>query len=105
MIRPPPRSTRTATLFPYTTLFRSLNIIQQHPARKVEALIKERGIKHPRREAVLQDHHPAGASCPVLVAIDRDPVTGEFERDVRHLAKIAVLLEILVQQGLCPVRN
>src|SRR3546814_9952687 len=69
-----------------------LNIIQQHPARKVEALIKERGIKHPRREAVLQDHHPAGASCPVLVAIDRDPVTGEFERDVRHLAKIAVLL-------------
>src|SRR3546814_3717027 len=24
MIRPPPRSTRTATLFPYTTLFRSL---------------------------------------------------------------------------------
>src|SRR3546814_14361053 len=26
MIRPPPRSTRTATLFPYTTLFRSLGI-------------------------------------------------------------------------------
>src|SRR3546814_8204711 len=24
MIRPPPRSTRTSTLFPYTTLFRSL---------------------------------------------------------------------------------
>src|SRR3546814_11390014 len=26
MIRPPPRSTRTDTLFPYTTLFRSLTI-------------------------------------------------------------------------------
>src|SRR3546814_16052006 len=26
MIRPPPRSTRTATLFPYTTLFRSLPV-------------------------------------------------------------------------------
>src|SRR3546814_13986537 len=26
MIRPPPRSTRTDTLFPYTTLFRSLEI-------------------------------------------------------------------------------
>src|SRR3546814_4724817 len=26
MIRPPPRSTRTDTLFPYTTLFRSLGI-------------------------------------------------------------------------------
>src|SRR3546814_6700079 len=27
MIRPPPRSTRTCTLFPYTTLFRSKNRI------------------------------------------------------------------------------
>src|SRR3546814_7921988 len=30
MIRPPPRSTRTDTLFPYTTLFRSL---AQEPLR------------------------------------------------------------------------
>src|SRR3546814_7988990 len=32
MIRPPPRSTRTATLFPYTTLFRSTtagNLLQR----------------------------------------------------------------------------
>src|SRR3546814_11262695 len=26
MLRPPPRSTRTDTLFPYTTLFRSLSV-------------------------------------------------------------------------------
>src|SRR3546814_14311338 len=32
MIRRPPRSTRTDTLFPYTTLFRSL---QAHDARRV----------------------------------------------------------------------
>src|SRR3546814_12615095 len=30
MIRRPPRSTRTDTLFPYTTLFRSLEKAQQH---------------------------------------------------------------------------
>src|SRR3546814_4235001 len=30
MLRRPPRSTRTATLFPYTTLFRSLSM-GQHP--------------------------------------------------------------------------
>src|SRR3546814_8967826 len=30
MIRPPPRSTRTDTLFPYTTLFRSLQDITAH---------------------------------------------------------------------------
>src|SRR3546814_15156309 len=35
MIRRPPRSTRTATLFPYTTLFRS-------PARKTARLALER---------------------------------------------------------------
>src|SRR3546814_13189135 len=30
MIRVPPRSTRTATLFPYTTLFRSLERVGLH---------------------------------------------------------------------------
>src|SRR3546814_16756267 len=30
MIRRPPRSTRTDTLFPYTTLFRSLRLRDQH---------------------------------------------------------------------------
>src|SRR3546814_15603994 len=30
MIRRPPRSTRTDTLFPYTTLFRSLVVLGQH---------------------------------------------------------------------------
>src|SRR3546814_2439968 len=29
MIRRPPRSTRTDTLFPYTTLFRSQNLVEQ----------------------------------------------------------------------------
>src|SRR3546814_7356790 len=32
MIRRPPRSTRTDTLFPYTTLFRS---VEQHPERRI----------------------------------------------------------------------
>src|SRR3546814_3182690 len=37
MIRRPPRSTRTDTLFPYTTLFRSIEIPAeaQHPDRAV----------------------------------------------------------------------
>src|SRR3546814_141941 len=33
MRRPPPRSTRTATLFPYTTLFRSNPLLQRTKAR------------------------------------------------------------------------
>src|SRR3546814_776245 len=49
MIRRPPRSTRTDTLFPYTTLFRSYAPValvwsQEFPSR-LEALEAERRIK------------------------------------------------------------
>src|SRR3546814_6749475 len=38
MIRRPPRSTRTDTLFPYTTLFRSItNLTWMQPETKVKA--------------------------------------------------------------------
>src|SRR3546814_10048057 len=39
MIRRPPRSTRTDTLFPYTTLFRSLRQGVHHVGTKLEALV------------------------------------------------------------------
>src|SRR3546814_10856483 len=35
MIRRPPRSTRTDTLFPYTTLFRSVRLSLQHTVAEV----------------------------------------------------------------------
>src|SRR3546814_20920689 len=43
MIRRPPRSTRTDTLFPYTTLFRSNNVIQRIVEQK-DANDQERAI-------------------------------------------------------------
>src|SRR3546814_1598836 len=39
MIRRPPRSTRTDTLFPYTTLFRSLEQSQRQNPLSVELLV------------------------------------------------------------------
>src|SRR3546814_1031312 len=48
MIRRPPRSTRTDTLFPYTTLFRSGQVDAAHVGRI--------GFGHLRR-AVAQRHH------------------------------------------------
>src|SRR3546814_8363374 len=42
MIRRPPRSTRTDTLFPYTTLFRSIAVAPQHP--RVAALRLNYGL-------------------------------------------------------------
>src|SRR3546814_2126389 len=45
MIRRPPRSTRTDTLFPYTTLFRSAGV--RPPARQLLVLRYRRGEHQP----------------------------------------------------------
>src|SRR3546814_4198408 len=52
MIRPPPRSTRTDTLFPYTTLFRS-----HHPGNRPD---RPRGRGNPPRLAARRDRAPHG---------------------------------------------
>src|SRR3546814_5568361 len=50
MIRRPPRSTRTDTLFPYTTLFRSLQDLSGH--------VLQRRRLPPRRRRLLLDYWP-----------------------------------------------
>src|SRR3546814_18910010 len=57
MLRQPPRFTRTATLFPYTTLFRSLGINQ----RAYRNLLVE-PVTH------LQGCHPFGQPCAKRLA-------------------------------------
>src|SRR3546814_6853236 len=53
MIRPPPRSTRTDTLFPYTTLFRSpriiaeLGFLQLDEARALQLGVGRRALGQP----------------------------------------------------------
>src|SRR3546814_9130615 len=44
MIRRPPRSTRTDTLFPYTTLFRSPARIKATPPEPAQPLLHLRGV-------------------------------------------------------------
>src|SRR3546814_15373859 len=44
MIRRPPRSTRTDTLFPYTTLFRSLDLRERHQGRALLAKARQRAL-------------------------------------------------------------
>src|SRR3546814_10555643 len=48
MIRRPPRSTRTDTLFPYTTLFRSAHRARAHEALSSAPCARHRG-SHARR--------------------------------------------------------
>src|SRR3546814_12594765 len=44
MIRRPPRSTRTDTLFPYTTLFRSLDLKQPDDLACMKALLADADV-------------------------------------------------------------
>src|SRR3546814_15721096 len=82
MIRRPPRSTRTDTLLPYTTLFRS-----------GDAPYPDRGRRHPAAHPRQGRHRPlslgprrrgAAAGDPDLVARDRQADAGvEHPRDGR----------------------
>src|SRR3546814_16187315 len=69
MIRRPPRSTRTDTLFPYTTLFRS-------PADAID------------KAAIGNAHDPlaVGDLDPLFVRIPADPAAPEHARRRRALA-------------------
>src|SRR3546814_10916638 len=56
MIRRPPRSTRTDTLFPYTTLFRSADLAapprgaaDRHPLHRIAGTARAHGAHPPRR--------------------------------------------------------
>src|SRR3546814_6313026 len=77
MIRRPPRSTRTDTLFPYTTLFRSAG--QQRIEERVRPLRGEL-----RRHAALGADHAARA----LVHEVRDEAAVEQRRQLRRLAGV-----------------
>src|SRR3546814_1755776 len=54
MIRRPPRSTRTDTLFPYTTLFRSVRqpLFVQQRLRHVDRVAVSRLLRDPRGQAL-----------------------------------------------------
>src|SRR3546814_19296716 len=81
MIRRPPRSTRTDTLFPYTTLFRS---------RHLEVgLVEEFGVGKPRGE------HLAIAVDDSAAAVRRVDIGGADE-DVGEFAVLAPAPEIFL---------
>src|SRR3546814_16244434 len=73
MIRRPPRSTRTDTLFPYTTLFRSAGRPQLQGPHSTE-----------NRRITLRHAQSAGLKLPLHAAIWRIPATGARLRTHCH---------------------
>src|SRR3546814_8910933 len=83
MIRRPPRSTRTDTLFPYTTLFRS----RRHEQSEAFA-------DHSRRREEFADRAPVGSLIPgLLFQLTLRGTFGNF-RSEEHTSELQSLMRI-----------
>src|SRR3546814_713757 len=104
MIRPPPRSTRTDTLFPYTTLFRSLRRKRygeaaalrlragdgHGPGRVGRALDEQAGGGGVSVGGVEREFDPSRRGCvgrtPDLARFQRDPLSRRCDEQPRPCA-------------------
>src|SRR3546814_17389643 len=75
MIRPPPRSTRTDTLFPYTTLFRSLVVAED---ARLLGQLDEQPLRHDPASFLPHARSGGGdeAEQPVLLSERAAPANG-----------------------------
>src|SRR3546814_6803249 len=91
MIRRPPRSTRTDTLVPYTTLFRSARLEQRVDERRHRRAL---GQHH---QAAEQHHHQQHRQQPELLADPQEPPQlGEegHRRSEEHTSELQSLMRI-----------
>src|SRR3546814_7478683 len=102
MLRRPPRSTRTDTLFPYTTLYRSL--------AELVPDVGDRGVAHPRRPALVEDFlverqrapEAFAAEVPMAAAVAQQRVVdGEVEQRLelveRQQDRVAVRADLALR--------
>src|SRR3546814_20851851 len=86
MIRRPPRSTRTDTLFPYTTLFRSIKMRFEEVDlyALTEEVFEQFTGKHNKKDVVLRID---GRSRKVLVRADRQRISQVLTNFVSNAIK------------------
>src|SRR3546814_10073296 len=98
MIRRPPRSTRTDTLFPYTTLFRSAGdgSVQSGPAagrrRTAQARAPAPGRRDARRRSALPD--PESGLAPRDADQDAAQPAWRVPRSEEHTSELQSLMRI-----------
>src|SRR3546814_4064439 len=93
MIRRPPRSTRTDTLFPYTTLFRSAHRGQErHIALDLDQFPTDRDVHHPLY-ALRQPGPSVGCADPSGRAAPLAHAGGE-DRSEEHTSELQSLMRI-----------
>src|SRR3546814_8062264 len=103
MIRRPPRSTRTDTLFPYTTLFRSVYVAIESPRGELGCYLVSDGTAKPYRFHIsgpsfrnlqtLPHMMRDGLIADAVVNISSvDPIMGE--RSEEHTSELQSLMRI-----------
>src|SRR3546814_1629240 len=91
MIRRPPRSTRTDTLFPYTTLFRSREIVLDDAAERLHR--EADAVQRPVARVAHVEDQPVVLDRQEQVVRPRPPV-GEGERSEEHTSELQSLMRI-----------
>src|SRR3546814_10771962 len=91
MIRRPPRSTRTDTLFPYTTLFRSYDLLRDE---QVDDADREDDQEQDPRERRRAAEVPLAPADVVEVEGDREPLRVGAARSEEHTSELQSLMRI-----------
>src|SRR3546814_16756281 len=105
MIRRPPRSTRTDTLFPYTTLFRSRGVgrmagLRDRPARRHDPVLDL--PTHPRTAALLgRQAAAAGPAAGRLRAVQRPAAHQDLAAPARPAARLRQIGRASCRERVC----
>src|SRR3546814_10379113 len=96
MRRRPPRSTRTDTLFPYTTLFRSRRhcLFHQHGHPVMARAKTKAAVKDDAKASLLLRKAEDGYAFPAL-----DGVANQFARSLRDLIRALGAPTVQVERG------
>src|SRR3546814_9794236 len=95
MIRRPPRSTRTDTLFPYTTLFRSIFVFRRIP--KVLQMAMKPSLSsrvQSKATGVLPDHEQIATLAKALAHPARVKIVETLLRSEEHTSELQSLMRI-----------
>src|SRR3546814_18464338 len=88
MIRRPPRSTRTDTLFPYTTLFRSRDQLDHRGVKLVLVALRRRAALQVGDVGALVGDDEGALELPGVLRIDAE-VGAEFHRAAHTLGDVS----------------
>src|SRR3546814_8982340 len=105
MIRRPPRSTRTDTLFPYTTLFRSAVVVNEPRALFDPFALQTKAVRSPSGYKLngVKSLVPAAATSELFVIaaeLDGKPRSEEHTSELQSLMRISYAVFCLKKKNI-----